>query len=94
MAEGSLHPPQRPGPYVGPQTGAPSDFLVRWGSCLLSYPSYLPCLLIGVLSSSRRWCQTWAGEWMHVAILSGYPLRAVLCATHSAIVRGLSTASR
>ena len=66
-------------------------------SCNLSYPSYLPCLLIGVLSNSRRWCQTWAGElltvaaWMQVAVLSGYPLRAVLRATHSAVARGLST---
>ena len=62
-----------------------------------SYPSYLPCLLIGVLSNSRRWCQTWAGEllsvaaWMQVAVLSGYPLRAVFRAAHSAVVRGLST---
>ena len=66
-------------------------------SCNLSYPSYLPCLLIGVPGNSRRWCQTWAGElltvvaWMQVAVLSGYPLRAVLRATHSAVVRVLST---
>ena len=83
----------------------PSTLDSLWGlkvgptllSCNLSYHSYLPCLLIGVLSNSPRWCQTWAGEllivsaWMQVAVLSGYPLRAVLRATHSAVVRGLST---
>ena len=66
-------------------------------SCSLSYPSYFPCLLIGVLSNSRCWCQTWAGElltvaaWMQVAVLFGSPLRAVLRATHSAVVRSLTT---
>ena len=45
----------------------------------------------------RWWCHTWVGElltvaaWMQVALLSGYTLRAVLRATHSAVVRGLST---
>ena len=58
----------------------------------LSYPSYLPCLLTGVLSNCRWWCDAWAGELltvaasMQVSLLSGYKGRTVLRATHSAVV--------
>ena len=64
-------------------------------SPILSYPSYLPCLLTAVLSNCR--CYTWAGELlsvvarMQVALLSRYTCCAVHRATHSAVVRGLST---
>ena len=81
-----------------------SSWSIKLGSPLispvLSYPSYLPCFLTGVLSNSRCYrcrCDTWAGElvtvapWMQVALVLGYTRRAVLRATHSAVVRGLST---
>ena len=63
----------------------------------LSRPSYLPCLLTGVFSNCRKWCATWAGElltfaaWMQIAVLCGYDKMVVHRATHSAVVRGLST---
>ena len=77
-----------------------SSWFLKLGPPLLSpalaHPSYLPCLLTGVLSNSKRWCVTWAGEllsvaaWLQVAVLSGWPLMLIRRAAHSAIARGLS----
>ena len=63
----------------------------------LTHPSYLPCLLTGVPSNGRNWCDSQAGEilsmaaWLQLAILSGFPHATVHRATHVAIVGGLST---
>ena len=62
-----------------------------------SHPTYLPGILLGVMSNTRHWCNTWAGEllsptvWLQVVALSGYGKKRILRATHSAVARGLST---
>ena len=62
-----------------------------------SHPAYLPGILLGVLSNTRQWCTTWAGEplsltvWLQGAALSGYNTKRLWKAGHSAVARGLST---
>ena len=77
------------------------DWLLKLGPPLItpsqSHPAYLSGILLGVLSNARVWCRTWASEllsltvWLQVATLSGYVVKHVKKAGHSAVVRGLST---